>query len=108
MFIGQRHVKRATEHALHVSLAVYLYLLICCINAENGNIPNYVRFEVFSATCSRWFPARRFFYPEDGGDTTLRNIGSHKNYMAPHRRKVQAIEAYSNEPQDGIFFASKF
>jgi hypothetical protein len=21
-----------------------------------------------AATCSRWFPARGFFYPEDGGD----------------------------------------
>jgi hypothetical protein len=31
------------------------------------------------STCSRWFLARRFssffFYPEDGGDTFLRNIG---------------------------------
>jgi hypothetical protein len=28
-----------------------------------------------AATCSRWFPARGFFIPEDGGDTFLRNVG---------------------------------
>jgi hypothetical protein len=28
-----------------------------------------------------------FFYPDDGGDTLLRNVGSHKNYMAPHPRR---------------------
>jgi hypothetical protein len=28
-----------------------------------------------AASCSRWFPARGFFYPEDGGDTFLRNVG---------------------------------
>jgi hypothetical protein len=28
-----------------------------------------------AATCSRWFPARGFFYPEDGGDMFLRNVG---------------------------------
>jgi hypothetical protein len=27
-----------------------------------------------AATCSRWFLARGFFYPEDGGDTFLRNF----------------------------------
>jgi hypothetical protein len=27
-----------------------------------------------AAICSRWFTARGFFYPEDGGDTFLRNI----------------------------------
>jgi hypothetical protein len=36
------------------------------------------------ATCSCWFLTRGFFYPEDGGDTFLRNVGSHKIYMAPH------------------------
>jgi hypothetical protein len=30
----------------------------------------------FAATCSRWFLAYEFFYPEDGGDTFLRNVGS--------------------------------
>jgi hypothetical protein len=32
----------------------------------------------------RWFLARGFFYPEDGGDKFLRNVGSHKIYTAPH------------------------
>jgi hypothetical protein len=40
-----------------------------------------------AATCSRWFPARGFFYPENGGDTFLRNVGSHKIYKAPRPRR---------------------
>jgi hypothetical protein len=40
-----------------------------------------------AATCSRWFLARGFFYPEDGGDTFLRNVNSHKLYTAPHPRR---------------------
>jgi hypothetical protein len=39
-----------------------------------------------ATTCSRWFLARGLFYPEDGGDTFLRNVGSHKIYTAPHPR----------------------
>jgi hypothetical protein len=41
----------------------------------------------FGGTCSRWFPARGIVYPEDGGDTSLRNVGSHKSYTAPHPRR---------------------
>jgi hypothetical protein len=40
--------------------------------------------EMSAATCSRWFFALGFFCPEDGGDTFLRNVGSHKIYTAPH------------------------
>jgi hypothetical protein len=40
-----------------------------------------------AATCSRWFLARGFFYSEDGGDTFLRNVGSHKIYTVPHPRR---------------------
>jgi hypothetical protein len=40
-----------------------------------------------AATCPRWFVAREFFYPEDGGDKFLRNIGLHKIYTAPHPRR---------------------
>jgi hypothetical protein len=47
-----------------------------------------------TATCSRWFLARGFFYPEDGGDTFLRNVGSHKSYTAPH-------------PEDGILHSRR-
>jgi hypothetical protein len=32
-------------------------------------------------------PPLGFFYPEDGGDTFLRNVGSHKIYTAPHPRR---------------------
>jgi hypothetical protein len=38
-----------------------------------------------AATCSRWFLARRFFYPEDWNDTFLRNISctiSQKNHFS--------------------------
>jgi hypothetical protein len=34
-----------------------------------------------------WFTARGYFYPEDGGDTFLRNVGWWKIYTAPHPRK---------------------
>jgi hypothetical protein len=34
---------------------------------------------------SRWLQTEPpVFYPEDGGDTFLRNVGSHKIYTAPH------------------------
>jgi hypothetical protein len=62
---------------------------------------NFVRFEVFTAvtmknaifwdvaaaTCSHWFLACGFFYPEDRGDRFLRNVGSHKIYTEPHLRR---------------------
>jgi hypothetical protein len=42
-----------------------------------------------TATCSRWLFARGFFYPEDGGDTILRNVGSIDHiYTAPHPQKT--------------------
>jgi hypothetical protein len=47
-----------------------------------------------AATCSRWFLARGFFYIEDGSDTFLRKVGSHKIYTAPHliRRHSSCIQ----------------
>jgi hypothetical protein len=42
-------------------------------------------FFIFTAT--RWLLARGFFYHEDGSDTFLRNISSHKIYTAPHPRR---------------------
>jgi hypothetical protein len=42
------------------------------------------------ATCSRWFLARGFFYPDVGGDTLLRNVCSHKIHMEPHSRRRQS------------------
>jgi hypothetical protein len=35
-----------------------------------------------AATSSRWFLALGFFYPEDGGDTFLQNVGFHKIYTS--------------------------
>jgi hypothetical protein len=35
---------------------------------------------LFGATCSCWFLAHGFFYHEGGGDTFLRNVGSHILY----------------------------
>jgi hypothetical protein len=43
--------------------------------------------ETNAATCSHWFLPRGFFYPEDGDDTFLRNVGSHKIYTASHPRR---------------------
>jgi hypothetical protein len=40
-----------------------------------------------AATCSYWFLAQGFFYPDDGCNTFLRNIRLHKTYMAPHPRR---------------------
>jgi hypothetical protein len=34
-----------------------------------------------------WFITHGFFYLEDGGDTFLRNIGSHKIYTVLHPRR---------------------
>jgi hypothetical protein len=51
--------------------------------------------DVAAATCPHWFLARGFFYPEDGGDTFLRNVGSHKIYTEPHpRRQHLHIQSY--------------
>jgi hypothetical protein len=48
------------------------------------------------ATCSRWFFDRGFFYPVDGGDTILRNVGSIDHiYTAPHLRRRHSSYAVS-------------
>jgi hypothetical protein len=43
--------------------------------------------KIIDTTCSRWFLARGFFYPEKGGDSFLRNVDSHKFYTAPYLRR---------------------
>jgi hypothetical protein len=53
-----------------------------------------------TATCSRWFLARGFFYPEDGGDTFLRNVGSHKKYTAPHPRNRHSSSLFASYLND--------
>jgi hypothetical protein len=50
-----------------------------------------------AATCSSWFLASGFFYPEDGGDTFLRNVGSHKIYTAPHPRRRHSSNLHTFE-----------
>jgi hypothetical protein len=44
-----------------------------------------------AATCSRWFLARGFFYPEDGSHTFFRNVGSRKIYTAPHPKRRHSL-----------------
>jgi hypothetical protein len=47
-------------------------------------------FSTDSSVCSHLLtlvPRSRIFYPEDGGDTFLRNVGSLENYTAPHPKK---------------------
>jgi hypothetical protein len=52
-------------------------------------LPNYMALHPTGQQCSaqlpiaRWFPARVIFDPEDGGDTFLRNVGSHTDYTEP-------------------------
>jgi hypothetical protein len=58
-----------------------------CVNQRFGGT-----YRLAAATCSRWFLSRGFFYPEDGGYTFLRNVGSHKNYKAPHPRRRHSSE----------------
>jgi hypothetical protein len=41
-----------------------------------------------AATCSRWFLARGFFYPEDGGDTFLRNVDSYTKVYGATSQKT--------------------
>jgi hypothetical protein len=54
------------------------------------------------ATCSRWFLARGFFYPEDVGDTFLRNVGSHKIYTAPHPRRRHSLKYFYVVPNSSL------
>jgi hypothetical protein len=44
----------------------------------------------WTGECSLQPPANGFFYPEDGGDTFLRNVRSHKIYTAQHSRRLQS------------------
>jgi hypothetical protein len=41
-----------------------------------------------AATCSTLFLACGFFYPEDGGNTFLRNVGLYKIYTVTHPRRL--------------------
>jgi hypothetical protein len=43
------------------------------------------------ATCLQWFLARRFFYPEDGGDMFLRNVSSQDLHGATSQKTAFLI-----------------
>jgi hypothetical protein len=67
------------------------YAEICKIWGFHGGDYEECRLLQTAATCSRWFLDRRFFYPENGGDTFLRDVGSHKIYTAPHPRRRHSL-----------------
>jgi hypothetical protein len=58
-----------------------------CVNRRFGGT---YRLHLQVADCSQLLklvPNCGFFYPEDEDDIFLRNVGSHKIYMAPHPRR---------------------
>jgi hypothetical protein len=56
---------------------------------------------VFSAGGSVCSHMLTVFYPEDGGDTFLRNVGSHKIYRAPHFRRRHSLCFFCKRPVAG-------
>jgi hypothetical protein len=70
-----KYVRFEVFTAVTMKNAVFWDVASCrsCVNRRFGGTS--------AATCSRWFFARGFFYPEDGGDTFLRNVDSHKIYI---------------------------
>jgi hypothetical protein len=52
---------------------------------------------VYIPLSSLWFLDRGFYYPEDGDDTFLRNVGSHKIYTAPHPGRWHSSEIKSKK-----------
>jgi hypothetical protein len=84
-----------TNWMVHYVLCISLNTLCCNvfyirhtnINESYHVIAFHTFRNVLAATCSHGFLVHRFFYPEDGGNTFLYNIGSHKIYMAPHPRR---------------------
>jgi hypothetical protein len=61
-----------------------------CVNRSFGG--TYRLHLQTTATRLRWFLACGFFYPEDGGDTFFRNMGSQKIYTAQRHRKRHSSE----------------
>jgi hypothetical protein len=57
-----------------------------------------------AAICSRWFLARGFFCPEDGGDTFLRNIGLHNIYTASYPRRRNSLPYSFNTMNPRCFY----
>jgi hypothetical protein len=55
-------------------------------DVSEESIASIFRIEKSASEESAWFLARGFFYPEDGGDTFLRNVGSHKIYTVTSQK----------------------
>jgi hypothetical protein len=70
-----------------------------CRGLSSQYLPPFIQSAQSAATCSRWFLACEFFYPEDGGDTFLRNVGSHKIYTAPHLRRRHSSYSPLRKPK---------
>jgi hypothetical protein len=64
-----------------VEIAVFWDVAPCiyCVNRRFGGTYR-LHLQDRAATYSRWFLARGFLYPEDGGDMFLRNVGLHNIY----------------------------
>jgi hypothetical protein len=58
-----------------------------------------------ATTCLCWFLTHRFFYPEDGGDTFLRSVGSQKIYTAPHPRRRHFSKRHQTENYARFFYS---
>jgi hypothetical protein len=73
---------------LHRPFPLSISSLVPALPPPNSYIAGSLRLaDSSAATCSRWFFDRGFFYPEDGGDTILRNVGSIDHiYTAPYPR----------------------
>jgi hypothetical protein len=59
-------------------------------DVSEEHIASIFRVEKFANQEPAWatqFLALGLFYPEDGGDTFLRNVSSHKIYAVPHPRR---------------------
>jgi hypothetical protein len=76
--------------AVNMKNAVFWDMAPCrsCVNRRFGWTYRFSLQGLQSASaCSRWFFARGLFYPEDGGDTFLRHVDSHKIYTASYPRR---------------------
>jgi hypothetical protein len=81
--------------------AVFWYVASCRSCEMNRRFEGTYRLHL-QGTCSLWFLARGFFYPEDGGDMFLRNVGSfHRIYMAPHPRSRHSSR-YTTFPENRL------
>jgi hypothetical protein len=67
--------------------AVFCVVPPCTDVSEDRIVSIFTLADPSASTCSRWFLARRIFYPEDEVDTIIRNVGSHKNYTEQQSRK---------------------